>query len=275
MRERRARSAAEELARRGTGVRFDHTIHVPEDEICFFVFDAPSSRDAALAAQIAELGPLRVVEAISSGKEQLMQTNLWSRWKVPLGLGLAGLLVAVAVALIPAIASAEEAAAHDHSAHATANAGLQDELAQVRRVTARYHRLEEAIAAGYELGWVNGSNVRIISGCVSNVANPAAGAMGYHYFNAALVADNAVDPLEPEVLVYESKPNGDRKLVAVEWVVRGPNTNPPGVTTAPSLLGMPMHILVPAVGFYLKHAWIWKTNPAGMFADWNPEVTCP
>lgn len=67
-RERRARSAADELARRGTGVRFDHTIHVPEDEICFFVFDAPSGRDAALVAQLAELGPLRVVEAISSGK---------------------------------------------------------------------------------------------------------------------------------------------------------------------------------------------------------------
>ena len=65
-RERRARSAVEELARRGTRVRFDHMIHVPEDEICFFVFDAPSSRDAALAAQLAELGAIRVVEAVSS-----------------------------------------------------------------------------------------------------------------------------------------------------------------------------------------------------------------
>lgn len=68
-REQRARSAAEELTRKGTRVRFDHTIHVPEDEICFFVFDAPSSTDVALAAQLAELGPLRVVEAVSSGKE--------------------------------------------------------------------------------------------------------------------------------------------------------------------------------------------------------------
>jgi hypothetical protein len=65
-RERRAQSAAEELTRKGTRVRFDHTIHVPEDEICFFVFDGPSSTDVALAAQLAELGPLRVVEAISS-----------------------------------------------------------------------------------------------------------------------------------------------------------------------------------------------------------------
>jgi hypothetical protein len=65
-RERRARSAAEELTRKGTRVRFDHTIHVPEDEMCFFVFDAPSSRDVALAAQLAELRPLRVVKAVSS-----------------------------------------------------------------------------------------------------------------------------------------------------------------------------------------------------------------
>jgi hypothetical protein len=68
-RERRARSAAEELTRKGTSVHFDRTIHVPEDEMCFFIFGAGSSRDAALAAQLAELGALRVVEAVSSGKE--------------------------------------------------------------------------------------------------------------------------------------------------------------------------------------------------------------
>jgi hypothetical protein len=69
-RERRARSAAEELTREGTRVRFDRSIHVPEDEICFFVFDAPSSREATLAAQRARLEPVRVVEAISSEKEE-------------------------------------------------------------------------------------------------------------------------------------------------------------------------------------------------------------
>ncbi|MCP9487912.1 MAG: hypothetical protein MSC30_18890 [Gaiellaceae bacterium MAG52_C11] len=69
VRERRARSAAEELTRRGTTVRFDNAIHVPEDEICFFVFDAPSGSAAALAAQHAGLDPYRVVEAVSSRKE--------------------------------------------------------------------------------------------------------------------------------------------------------------------------------------------------------------
>jgi hypothetical protein len=204
-----------------------------------------------------------------------MQTKSRSRWTLPLALGLA-MLAAAAVALVPSVAFAEEeAAAHDHEAHA---AGLQDELAQVRAATARFHRVEEAIAAGYELGWVNGAGMRIITSCV---AHPTAGAMGYHYINAELVDDDLVaDPLAPEALVYESAPNGGLKLVAVEWIVRGPQSNPTGVPAgapAPSVLGMDMHILVPPPGpaFYLMHAWIWKHNPAGMFADWNPEVTCP
>jgi hypothetical protein len=68
--EQRARSAAEELGRKAKGVRFDCSIHVPEDEICFFVFDAPSSRDAALVAERAGLDPVRIVEAISSREEE-------------------------------------------------------------------------------------------------------------------------------------------------------------------------------------------------------------
>jgi hypothetical protein len=69
-RERRARAAAEELTQERTRVRFERSIHVPEDEICFFVFDAPSGREAALAAQRAELDPFRVVEAILSQKDE-------------------------------------------------------------------------------------------------------------------------------------------------------------------------------------------------------------
>jgi hypothetical protein len=69
-RERRARSAANELTRTGTRVRFEHSIHVPDDEICFFVFGAPSEGKAALAARRAGLDPIRVVEAISSREEE-------------------------------------------------------------------------------------------------------------------------------------------------------------------------------------------------------------
>ena len=69
IRERSACSAAEELTREGTRVRFEGSTHVPEDEICFFTFEASSGREAALVAQRAGLDPLRVVEAVSSGSE--------------------------------------------------------------------------------------------------------------------------------------------------------------------------------------------------------------
>lgn len=206
---------------------------------------------------------------------QLKRTN----WKLLLGLGLA-VLVVVTVVLVPTVAlggpgaTRHEMAGHDMAAHdmAVDDAALQDELAQVRRVTARFHDLDAALGAGYELGWVNGSGSRIITGCV---AHPTAGAMGYHYFNKELMDDLTVDVLKPEALVYAPDTDGQLKLAAVEWVARGPNSNPPGVAEPPTVLGMQMHILVPAVGFYIMHAWVWSPNPAGMFADWNPEVTCP
>ena len=208
-----------------------------------------------------------------------------TKWKLRVGLGLA-LLTVVAAVVIPTVAIARSdragppVAAHATAGHAMAGdqmaemetAGLEDELAQVRRVTARFHDLDAALDAGYELGWVNGSGVRIIAGCVSH---PTAGAMGYHYFNANLMADLTTDLLHPEVLVYAPVEDGGLKLVAVEWVVRGQNSNPTGVSSPPTVLEMPMHILVPAVGFYIMHAWVWEPNPAGMFADFNPEVSCP
>jgi hypothetical protein len=148
----------------------------------------------------------------------------------------------------------------------------QDQLAVVREVTAKFHDVETAKAAGYELGYVNGAGTRIITGCI---AHPTAGVMGYHYFNKRLIDDLQVDPQEPEGLVYTSGPEGQLRLVAVEYVVPGANSNPPGVSVPPTVLGREMHILVPAVGFYIQHFWVWSHNPAGMFVDWNPELSCP
>jgi hypothetical protein len=68
--ERRARDAAETLTREGTRVHLERSIYIPEDEICFFVFDAPVAHGAALAAQRAGLDPVRVVEAIPSEMEE-------------------------------------------------------------------------------------------------------------------------------------------------------------------------------------------------------------
>jgi hypothetical protein len=60
----RGRAAAAEQA------GFAQSIYIPEDEICLLVVDAPTGEDAALAARRAGLEPLRVVEAITSGREE-------------------------------------------------------------------------------------------------------------------------------------------------------------------------------------------------------------
>jgi hypothetical protein len=67
--ERSAISAARRVSIVEGAVRYVRATYIPEDEICFFVFDAPSGREAALVAQRAGLEPIRVVEAVSSGKE--------------------------------------------------------------------------------------------------------------------------------------------------------------------------------------------------------------
>jgi len=157
-------------------------------------------------------------------------------------------------------------------ANVVASAAGQDELAVVRQVTARFHDVDAATAAGYELGYVNGAGNRIIAGCI---AHPTAGVMGYHYFNKQLIDDLRIDAMKPEGLVYTSGPDGQLKLVAIEYVVPGLGSNPPGVSEPPTVLGHVMHILVPAVGFYIQHFWVWSHNPAGMFVDWNPALTCP
>lgn len=74
--EARARSAVETLSRTGLSIGFDGVIHVPEDETCFFVFVAGSTADAARAAQLAGLDPVRIVEAVTSRKETTCSDEL-------------------------------------------------------------------------------------------------------------------------------------------------------------------------------------------------------
>ena len=173
-------------------------------------------------------------------------------------LGLAALVVPVAV-LIPTMAYA--------------GAG-QDDLAQVRQVTrpVPQRRCRDRCRVRARLG------ERLRAADHHRLHRPPhGGGDGLPLLQRG--ADGrqlAVDASKPEVLVYAPGPDGNLKLVAVEWVVPSANSNPPGVSEPPSVLGMPMHILVPPPGpaFYIMHAWVWADNPAGMFADWNPEVSC-
>ncbi len=62
----RAERAAEELTRDGTPVRYLRSIFVPEDETCFFLYEAGSADAVYEALMRASLLPGRVREAAGS-----------------------------------------------------------------------------------------------------------------------------------------------------------------------------------------------------------------
>jgi hypothetical protein len=61
----RARLAAEELARVGTAVRYMRSIYIPEDELCFLLFEAASADHVREAARCADLPFERISEAVT------------------------------------------------------------------------------------------------------------------------------------------------------------------------------------------------------------------
>lgn len=138
----------------------------------------------------------------------------------------------------------------------------QDAVRAVHAATARFESVRQAEKAGYVPFYR----------CAEQ---PGVGTMGQHYVNFDLVGDPAIDPLAPEALVYEPRRDGGYRLVALEWVRVGPE-----VADGPSVLGRPLlYRTAPnrygiEPGFYERHFWLYQTNPAGAFEDWNPSVTC-
>lgn len=138
------------------------------------------------------------------------------------------------------------------------------DLAATRAATARYLDEATAIADGYLATDV----------CA---ASPA-GTMGFHYVNPALFGAT-LDVRSPQVLLYQPAPNGGRKLVAVEYVVVDADQDLSTDDDRPLLFGVPFDGPMPGHEpgmpiHYDLHVWLWQHNPAGMFAQWNPEGTC-
>jgi hypothetical protein len=136
-------------------------------------------------------------------------------------------------------------------------AGASNQFAGVRQATAAFHDVGKAEAAGYEK----------FLPCFDA---PGVGGMGQHYVDFGAM-DGVVEPTHPEALVYE--PRGDSmKLVAVEYLV------PQAAWTSaepPSLFGEEFH-RNDTLGIWALHAWIWRPNPDGVHADFNPNVAlCP
>jgi hypothetical protein len=141
-------------------------------------------------------------------------------------------------------------------------AGNQSGLAEVRAAVAPYHRVEAAQDAEWDF----------VEGLDHCFDNPGVGGMGYHLINTDLL-DAEVDPRQPEALVYVPDRHGRLHLAAVEWIVPADAWAATGATEPPMLLGQHFH-LNDTLGVWVLHAWIFRHNPAGMFEDWNPRVSC-
>jgi hypothetical protein len=140
-----------------------------------------------------------------------------------------------------------------------------------KQSTARFHDIEQAKAAGYTVTVADLAGIE----CINDDAG-GTGAMGVHLLNPDLLFDGGtIDAAQPEILVYEPGNNGKMKLVALEYLVFKSAYG----AGRPELFGRQFDE-VPAVNRYgipeswALHAWLWKPNPNGMLAPYNPRVSC-
>jgi hypothetical protein len=160
-----------------------------------------------------------------------------------------------------ALAACDAAPVDEDAAHgatlARADAALAPQLGELRRATAPFQEFDAAVAAGYDTR---------ITECFSDAT---AGGMGFHYGKVGLI-DATVHLSEPEVLLYEPQSDGSFRLVGVEYIVPRPSWTEP---EPPRLFGRPFHYNA-VFDIWALHAWVWQHNPSGVFADWNPLVSC-
>ena len=140
----------------------------------------------------------------------------------------------------------------------TMGSDLASDLAALRRIVAPYRRFEVAQQAGYTL---------LVPGCRDNQPQ---GGMGWHYANPAYL-DDELSVTRPEVMIYEPQRDGSMALVGVEYAV--PFTVLPPEADAPTLFGQTfLHNFRDQL--WMLHVWVGRHNPDGMFATWNPTVSC-
>lgn len=193
---------------------------------------------------------------------------------------LVAIVAAACVESAPAASSTRAAPASSAPAAAPATVAGPALLDSVRRATSRFQDVSVALAEGYEQ----------LHACITL---SGVGAMGVHYINPALAGattrdgrlhgtDARLDPMTPELLIYEPQRDGSMQLVAVEYYT---SREAWGDRAAPSLFGVPFDLMQddPATaadeahGFtphYDQHVWLYRENPAGTFAQWNAAVSC-
>lgn len=138
------------------------------------------------------------------------------------------------------------------------------ELAALRQAVEPFHDIDAARDAGYDVVVSHPINHRIC------LRDSVLGAMGIHFLEAALV-DDTVLATRPEVLIYEPQEDGSEEFVGVEYIIPfsilGEDQPPP------TLFGQ-QFVQNHTFQLWGLHAWVGRNNPSGMFASWNPAVTC-
>jgi hypothetical protein len=175
--------------------------------------------------------------------------------------------IALAAAALLSAATAAQAHPEPGGERPEARTHLTPELREARRATRAFRDVRVAREAGYEAA----------SPCASD---PKYGGMGIHYENPELVADGELDITKPEVLVYQPTRHGKLRLGAIEYFQTDADQDLATDDDRPFLFGLPFD--GPMLGHspqmpihYDLHVWLYRHNPAGMFAMWNPSVRCP
>jgi hypothetical protein len=167
-------------------------------------------------------------------------------------------LIAVALALAGCDASGQNASetasalpSSDPLEHPAITDELRVELVAIRDTTDKYRDQDTATADGYTQA----------QGCITGA--------GSHWMRRDLVDDPEIDLLMPEVLMYD----GSGELVGIEYFVYASQV------PRPDLLGRSMDGPFTVSGvlsepIWWRHVWLYRGNPAGIFAMTNVNVTC-
>ena len=76
--------------------------------------------------------------------------------------------------------------------------------------------------------------------------------------------------------MYEARSDGSLRLIGAEYIVFADDWHAAGNEPAPTLLGREFSLNTTLLDepFYALHVWAWHYNPLGLFANWNPLVSC-
>jgi hypothetical protein len=189
------------------------------------------------------------------------------KWSMLIVAGLAAAAISVAAA------TAGTSAQRTQPPTRPTQAAIKKQLAKAKAALSKYRSVAVAEAAGYKAE----------SPCESAPTSPEAswwgGAMGIHYVNDALLT-KPIDQNRPAILTYVPTAGGGMQLLAAEYFKADADQNVQTDGDRPSVFGRefdgPMLGHAPGMPIhYDLHVWLWKHNPSGLFAPWNPNVTCP